>query len=41
MYDHSTLLLTLLNTKTSSDQFGAKPFAKMCVYFDSLTWSLT
>ena len=37
MYVHRTVLLTLLHIKTSSDQFGAKSFAKMFVYFDSLT----
>ena len=25
--------------KTSSDQFGTIPFAKMFLYFDSLTWT--
>ena len=29
--------LTFLITKTTSDQFAAKPFAKMILYFDILT----
>ena len=31
--------LTFLITKTSSDRFGTKPFAKICLYFDILTIS--
>ena len=33
------MLLTFLVTKTSSDQFGIQPFAKMFLYFDILTIS--
>ena len=35
------MFLILLTTKTSSDQFGMYPFAKMFFYCEILTWSLT
>ena len=35
------MFLTFLITKTSSDQFGVEPFAKILLYFDNVTLSLT
>ena len=40
-YVHGIVFLVFLITKTSSDQSGAYPFAKMFLYFDTLTWSPT
>ena len=36
-YVHGTVFLTLLTTKTSSDQSGEQPLAKIFLYFDNLT----
>ena len=38
-YVHDTIFLDFLITKTSSDQFGTRPSAKMFFYFDILIWS--
>ena len=35
------MFLTFLIIKTSSDQFGVEAFAKILLYFDNVTLSLT
>ena len=40
-YVHGTVFLTFLITKSSSDQFGVCPLAKLFLYFHILAWSPT
>ena len=37
-YDHGTVFLSFLITKTFSEQFGVYPLAKMFLHFDVLKW---